>query len=95
MLPVVLLLEFPLKRTVAVTVAVSPTSAVAVDELKVMDLVNKVALELGADMSPNPSAATNPSAVRLKNVFVDIYFLSLVVHETFSHTAGREKIPTS
>jgi hypothetical protein len=68
--------EFPLKRTVAVTVAVSPITADAVDELNVIDFVRREALELGADMTPKPSATTTPSEIRLKNVFVDIYFLS-------------------
>jgi len=76
MLPVVFALELPLKRTVAVTVAVSPITALAVDELKVMDFVKRVAFELGAEITPKPSATTTPSETRLKNVFVDIYFLS-------------------
>jgi hypothetical protein len=80
---------------VAVTVAVSPITDVAVAELSVIDFARRAALELGADINPKPSTATNPSEIRLKNVFVDIYFLSIVVTETFSITAGEEKFFTS
>jgi hypothetical protein len=38
------------------------------------------------------NATTVPSEIRLKVVFVDIDFLSLVVGETFSPTAGKELI---
>jgi hypothetical protein len=41
---------------------------------------------------PRPNAAITPSARRLKFVFVDIDFLSLVVSKTFSPTAGKELI---
>jgi hypothetical protein len=78
-----------------VPVAVSPTVAVAVAALNVNEVDNLAACEVGADKSPNPSAATRPSEIRLKNVFVDIYFLSIVVIETFSITAGEEKFFTS
>jgi len=44
------------------------------------------------DISPSPSAETTTSARRLKFVFVDIDFLSSVVRETFSLTAGEEKL---
>jgi hypothetical protein len=80
----------PVNRMVAVTVAVSPTEAVAVAELNVIELVRTAACELGPDRRPRLNAVTKPSEIRLKNVFVDIYFLSLVVYETFSHTAGKK-----
>ena len=41
---------------------------------------------------PKPNVETATSAMRLRVVFVDICFLSLVVNETFSLTAGRELI---
>ena len=40
--------------------------------------------------NPKPNAETTTSARRLKFVFVDIDFLSLVVDKTFSSTAGRD-----
>jgi hypothetical protein len=44
----------------------------------------------GADASaPKLKAVTTTSAVRLKNVLVDIYFLSLVAIENFSIAAGE------
>jgi len=95
MLPVVFAEELPVNLTVAVTVAVSPITAVAVEELKVIELDRIAACELGVVTIPRPKARTIPSEIRLKNVFVDIHFLSLVVYETFSHTAGRENISTS
>jgi hypothetical protein len=39
---------------------------------------------------PKPKVETATSAMRLRVVFVDICFLSLVVKETFSLTAGRD-----
>ena len=41
-------------------------------------------------ISPKPIAETATSAMRLSVVFVDICFLSLVVKETFSFTAGKD-----
>jgi hypothetical protein len=41
------------------------------------------------DRTPNPNAATTTSAMRLKVVFVDILFLSVVVMKTFSMAALR------
>jgi len=44
----------------------------------------------GAELStPIPNAATATSAMRLKFVFVDIYFLSLVVTRNFLVAASR------
>jgi hypothetical protein len=45
-----------------------------------------------AESSPNPKAETATSAMRLRVVFVDICFLSLVVEEAFSSTAGKEEL---
>jgi len=41
---------------------------------------------------PKPNAETTTSAKRLKVVFVDIDFLSLVAKETFSFAAGKERL---
>jgi hypothetical protein len=43
------------------------------------------------DKKPRPIATTTPSARRLKLVFVDIFFLSKVVLETFSNTADKDR----
>jgi hypothetical protein len=53
-----------------------------------------VAFDGTVAIRPNPNAETATSAMRLRVVFVDICFLSLVVNETFSLTAGRELIST-
>jgi len=42
--------------------------------------------------NPKPNAETTTSARRLKVVFVDIDFLSLVVKKTFFFTAGKERL---
>jgi hypothetical protein len=72
-------------------VAVSPITVEDVDELKVMDCVNSAACEEGADKKPNPIETVTASAIRLKNVFVDIYFLSLVDIETISKSAWQKE----
>ena len=41
------------------------------------------------EINPKPSEVAATSAMRLKFVFVDIYFLSIVVIETFPNTALR------
>jgi hypothetical protein len=75
------------------TVTVSPTTArppVGVPSV----IVPAAALAAGVTTvvnRPADSAATATSAIRLKDVFVDIYFLSLVVMETISVTADEEK----
>jgi len=43
-----------------------------------------------APTEPNPKAAIAVTAIRLKNVFFDITFLSVVARETFSMAAGKE-----
>jgi len=78
--------------TVTVTaVLVSPDTAVADDAESVIEVV-----ALGTDavegvdaITPNPSATTTLNAMRLKVVFVDILFLSVVVMKTFSMAALR------
>jgi hypothetical protein len=57
--------------------------------------VVRAAFDGTIDINPKPKAETATSAMRLRVVFVDICFLSLVVNETFSLTAGREKLSTS
>jgi len=74
-------------------VAVSPTVTAAVAELNVIAAeVDGIAAFTGPEepSTPMPKAVTTTSAMRLKYVFVDILFLSLVVCETFSPTAGKE-----
>jgi hypothetical protein len=44
------------------------------------------------EIIPSPKAATVESAMRFKTVFIDMYFLSLVVKKTFLFTAGKEKL---
>jgi hypothetical protein len=51
-----------------------------------------VADDGAADRNPKPNAETTTSAKRLKLVFFDIVFLSLVVTKTFFVTAGKESI---
>jgi hypothetical protein len=43
----------------------------------------------------SPKDTVTISEIRLKNVFVDIDFLSLVVKKTFSFTAGKDGVFTS
>jgi hypothetical protein len=73
-------------------VAESNTVAVPVAELNVNEFVILTACAVGVDNKPNPKAAITPSDMRLKNVFVDIYFLSIVVIETFPITAGKDEV---
>jgi hypothetical protein len=62
----------------------------------VMDSANIAAFEAGTfPRTPIPKEATRASARRLNLVFVDIDFLSLVVNETFSFTAGKENFSAS
>ena len=77
---------------VRVTVAVSSVFADAVAELRVNELVSLTACAVGVDNKPKPKAAITPSDKRLKNVILDIYFLSIVVIETFPITAGKDEV---
>jgi hypothetical protein len=72
------------------TTAVSP---VVPDSVKTSS--DTTAADGVLDIMPNPRATTTPSAIRLKLVFLDMYFLSEVVLETFSNTAGKEFLFTS
>jgi hypothetical protein len=49
-----------------------------------------VADDGATDRNPKPNAETTTSAKRLKLVFFDIVFLSIVVTKTFFVTAGKE-----
>jgi hypothetical protein len=72
---------------------VVPLINVAVEAVGVEIAVLEVVADDGAMESiPKPNAETTTSARRLKFVFVDIDFLSLVVSKTFSLTAGKELI---
>jgi hypothetical protein len=46
----------------------------------------------GTERNPKPSIATAAMAIRLKNVFFDITFLSLVAERTFLSAAGKELV---
>jgi len=74
------------------TVAVSPAATVAVvaDAVRVSEDAT-TALVGPEAKSPSPNAVTTTSASRLKVNFV-MYFLSIVVFETFSNTAGKEEL---
>jgi hypothetical protein len=78
------------KANVKVTDAVSPITLLAEAALKVM-LVPPVTAALEGDTArtPKPKEAITASEIRLKYVFVDIYFLSVVVLKTISSTAGE------
>jgi len=80
------------KLIVAVTEPVSPGTTVKV--LALNDNVEVSALNTADDgpdeRTPKPNAATNASAMRLNDVdLLVICFLSIVVLETFSSTAGK------
>jgi hypothetical protein len=77
------------------TVIVSPfaTEIALVVEPAVFLIVKVSALtaafEGATESNPKPNEATATSAIRLKFVFVDIYFLSLVVTKNFLVAASR------
>jgi hypothetical protein len=76
---------------VSTAVAESVTNAVSVAASITSVSPSTAALDAGATpRTPKPSATTSESAKRLKLVFVDIYFLSIVAIETFPITAGKE-----
>jgi hypothetical protein len=68
----------------------SPAVPFVVDSVRgAVDKPVNVACE-GAELrTPRPNAATATSAMRLKFVFVDMYFLSLVVTRNFLVAASR------
>jgi len=79
-----------MKLVETVTVAVSPADIddVVADKVKVSEDAT-IAAEVGPEaITPSPKVETTTSAMRLKLSF-DITFLSLVVTETFSATAGK------
>jgi len=70
-------------------VVLSLSAVVAVPFAAVTTNEDVVACE-GTELStPRPKAATATSAMRLKFVFVDMYFLSLVVTRNFLVAASR------
>jgi hypothetical protein len=78
------------KVAVKTAVAVSPALIDAVPEAMLKVAPAWTAAFEGPDArTPNPSAATIASAIRLKVVLLDICFLSIVVTKTFSVAALR------
>jgi len=75
---------------VIVVVAVSPTEidALAVPMVRVSPKTDALA-DGATERTPRPNAATATSAMRLKVVFVDILFLSVVVKRTILLAALR------
>jgi len=66
----------------------APTVVELVAEV-VTEALSICAFEGIAETNPIPNDATETSATRLNSVFVDIYFLSIVVIETFPMAALR------
>jgi hypothetical protein len=89
--PVVPAVNEPTNVEVIVIVAVSPIEAVTVDadNVRVSSPEFITALDGATERTPRPNAAIATSAMRLKVVFVDILFLSVVVMKTFSMAALR------
>jgi hypothetical protein len=76
------------KPTVVATVAaVPPGIAVPVEAASVRDGVLTSAFEGAVETVPSPNAITATSAMRLKVVFVDICFLSIVDLENLPSSA--------
>jgi hypothetical protein len=73
--------------TAPVAVAVSAVVCVAVAAESVSESALIVAVEGTTDITPKPKAATVTSAMRLKVVFVDICFLSIVEPRTIRSSA--------
>jgi hypothetical protein len=69
-----------------------PTAGAAIDTAVTSAASPSAAFEGIAESNPKPKAETATSAIRLRVVFVDICFLSLVVKKTFSFTAGKERL---
>jgi hypothetical protein len=67
-----------------------PTRKPVADPSEILLGVTRVAFEGATVNMPNPNAETATSAMRLRVVFVDICFLSLVVKKTFFFTAGKD-----
>jgi hypothetical protein len=78
------------KATDTTAVAVSPAVIDAVEAARlIVAPACTSALDGPEAITPRPNAATTASAIRLKFVFVDICFLSIVVMKTFSMAALR------
>jgi len=83
--------------TRAAPVAVSPTTVNEVSPLGPTEAAKPVTTAdagetVTTDKRPKLKAETATSAMRLRVVFVDICFLSLVVKKTFFFTAGKERL---
>jgi len=72
-----------------VTVTESPTLIDVASAVAVNVSLDTAAVEGTTERIPRPNDATATSAIRLKVVFVDILFLSVVVMKTFSMAALR------
>jgi len=80
---------------VSVVLAVSPKATVVVAAESVKVGLRTTALEGATDITPKPNAATVTSAMRLKVVFVDICFLSIVDSRTIPDSAWIVFRPSS
>jgi hypothetical protein len=83
----------PSRLIVTGIVTDSPTRAVGIVPTVIDEMLAALAAGTAITESvPKPKAETATSAMRLRVVFVDICFLSLVVKKTFSFTAGKERL---
>jgi hypothetical protein len=84
-------LVFVIKPTcVADVIVASAEAAPVVDAVKPIENVSTAAFAGATDVrTPSPSDATATSATRLKFVFVDMFFLSLVRFRNFLSLARR------
>ena len=80
---------------VRVVEAFSPKDTVVVAAESVKVGLRTAALEGATDITPKPNAATVTSAMRLKVVFVDICFLSIVDSRTIPDSAWIVFRPSS
>jgi hypothetical protein len=80
---------------VRVVEAFSPKATVVVAAESVKVGLRTAALEGATDITPKPNAATVTSAMRLKVVFVDICFLSIVDSRTIPDSAWIVFRPSS
>jgi len=78
------------KLWVRTAVAVSPVLIESVAESIVSVCDVTAAWDGTTERNPKPIAAIVATAIRLKNVLLDITFLSLVALETFSTAAGKD-----
>jgi hypothetical protein len=81
--------------TTDVAVAVSPVSCDAVAAETEKSTALAVAFEGTTERAPKPKAATVTSAMRLKVVFVDICFLSIVDPRTIRGSAWNKRTCSS